>query len=342
MTQRSLFWDGSVLGDCGPYTSAHFHDQLLRSITGCTGDRGVLLNWLNGLEVTGSASPVNVASGAAIVYGTFFETDAAVSVSVTTPASGLSRYDVIVVRRDLSTQTARIGKVTGTAAVVPTVPTLTQSAVGTYEIPLATILITDTGVITVSDARQYATYSSAWPANLVTGDMIVDGEITADKMADQTRWELKGAGQIEPDATNPCTWTVGASYDFWAFATAVTNEAWVYFMAPTGIVGGTMAFYLWSAPDAAAAGNVDWEYNVYYGPSDAGGLTNATGSTVVAQGGRAVANSYRDAFFTITTLVLLEGQIIALQVRRDGGGGVDTYGSSMRLLGVEMNYTCDA
>jgi hypothetical protein len=113
-------------------------------------------------------------------------------------------------------------------------------------------------------------------------------------------------------------------------------------MSPVGLVGGTIAFYLWNAPDVAAAGNVEWEYNVYYGSPNVGGLTNATGATVVAQGGRATANSYRDAFFTITTLVLTAGQIIALQIRRDGGGGVDNYGSSMRLLGVEMSYTADA
>lgn len=342
MTQRSLFWDGSVLGDCGPYTSAHFHDQLLRSITGCTGNRGVLLNWLNNLEVTGTSSPLSVATGAAVVYGTFFESDAAVSVTISTPATGYSRYDRIVARRNASTQTVRIGTTQGTPSVgTPTVPALTQDVSGIYEIPLANALIDDAGTIEVTDTREYATYSSSWPASLVTGDMIVGGNVTADKLANQTRWDVRGAGQIEPDNTNPCTWTVGASYDFWAFATAVTNEAWVYFMAPTGLVAGTLAFYLWNAPDAAAAGNVDWEYNVYYG-ADGGALTNATGNTVVAQGGRAVANSYRDAFFTITTATVTEGQIIALQVRRDGGGGTDTYGSSMRLLAVEMAWTADA
>lgn len=343
MTERSLFWDGVALGDCGPYTSAQLHDQMLRSITGCTGDKGVLLNWLNNLEVTGETSPVSVNTGAALVYGRFFESDSAVSLTISTPNTGYSRYDVIVVRRDISTQTIRLGKVIGTASLVtPSVPALTQDPASTYEIPLAYILVDDTGALEITDARDWAVYSSSWPAALVTGDMIVGSEITADKMANQTRWEVKGAGQIEPDNTNPCTLTVGANYDFWDFATAVTNEAWVYFMAPTGLVAGSLAFYLWNAPDAAAAGNVDWEYSVYYGDSDVGALTNATGSTVVAQGGRAVANSYRDAFFTITTAIVTEGQIIALQVRRDGGGGVDTYGSSMRLLGIEMEWTADA
>lgn len=342
MTQRSLFWDGTALGDCGPYTSAHFHDQLLRSLTGCTGDRGVLLNWLNGLEVTGTTSPLSVNTGAAVVYGTFFESDAPVSVTVSTPGtSGYSRYDVIVVRRDVALQTARIARVAGTSGVAPTVPTLTQDAAGVYEIPLATILVDDAGNITVTDARDYATFSTAWTGAFVTGDMIVDGEVTADKMANQTRWELKGAGQIEPDADNPCTWTVGANYDFWDFATGVTNEAWVYFMAPTGLVAGTLAFYLWTAPDAAAAGDVKWDWLGYYGP-DGGALIATTGSILIAQGGRAVANSYRDAFFTLTSAAIVEGQIIAFQIQRDGGDVTDTYGSSARLLGIEMEWTADA
>ena len=343
MTQRSLFWDGEVLGDCGPYVSAQLHDQMFRSVTGCTGDYGVLFNWRDNLEVTGTSAPISVASGAAVVYGTFYEADTAVSISVSNPASGYSRYDVIVVRRDASAQTVRIGVVTGNQSTgTPTVPSLTQDASATYEIPLANILVEDTGVITVTDAREFAQFSMALAAGaFVTGDMISDGEVTEDKLANQTRWECKGAGQIEPDNTNPCTLVAGANYDYWSFAAAAQNEAWVYFMAPTGLVAGTIAFYLWTAPNAAAAGDVKWDYNVYYG-SSGGALTNATGSILIAQGGRAVANSYQDAFFTITTAVLLEGQIIALQVARDGAHGTDTYGNTARLLGVEMQWTSDA
>lgn len=344
MTQRSLFWDGIVLGDSGPYASVNLHDQMLRSITGCTGNKGVLLNWLNGLEVTGGASPVNVASGAALVYGTFFESDSAVSVLVNAPSAGYSRYDVIVVRRSVADQTARIGKVTGNQATdSPVIPTLTQDALGIYEIPLATLLIADTGVITITDSREYAIYSTTWPPNLVTGDMIVNGAINADKLTNHNRWKLKGAGAIVPDATNPCTGTAGANYDFWAFATGVTNEGWVYFMFPTGVVPGTLAFYLWTVPDVAAAGDVKWDWLGYYGTGTSDGVTlmSTTGSILIAQGGRAIANSYRDAFFTITNEAIFAGDIIALQVKRDGGAGADTYGSSARLLGVEMYWTGD-
>jgi hypothetical protein len=254
-----------------------------------------------------------------------------------------------VVRRDYAAQTARIARVTGVAsATVPTAPTLTQDAAGIYEIPLAQALIDDAGTITITDTREYAAYTTDWPANSVDAGMYIEGAVTADKIANRTRYEVKGSGQLEPDATGPNfpTWTKTAApdpiYDYWDFATAVTNEGWAYFLVPHNYVGGTMAFYLWNAPDVAAAGNVEWEYDVYYGDGSGLALTNATGAQVVAQGGRATANVYRDAFFTITTLVLTEGQIIALLIRRDGGGGVDTYGSSVRLIGVEMEWTADA
>lgn len=342
MTERSLFWDGAVLGDCGPYVSAQFHDQMLRSVTGCTGDRGVLLGWLDSLLVTGASSPVSIATGAAVVYGTFFESDAAETVSIDTPLAGLSRYDVIVVRRDVSLQTVRIGKVVGTASGgTPTVPSLTQDVAGIYEIPLANVLIADTGVITITDARDYAVYSTAWPANTVTAGMYVEDSVTADKMADQTRWDLKGAGSIVPDATNPCTRAAAAGYDYWSFATGVLNEGWVYFMLPGSYVSTTAAFYLWTCPDVAAAGNVKWDYNVYYG-WEGGPLTNATGSILVAQGGRAITETWSDAYFTLTSPLLGTSHVIALQVQRDGGHGTDTYGSAARLHGIELRWTAHA
>jgi hypothetical protein len=135
MTERSMLWDG-ILGDGGPYTADDLANNMFRSITGCTGDRGELKGWLDELEVSGTSSPVSVATGAGLVYGMFYETDAAVSVSVGTPSSGTSRYDRIVLRRDWSAQTVRVARVTGTAAASPAVPALTQAVGAVYEIHL--------------------------------------------------------------------------------------------------------------------------------------------------------------------------------------------------------------
>ena len=85
MTEISRFWDGVALGDCGPYSTANLHGEFFRSILNGTGDRGPLFGWLNGLEVTGASSPLTVDTGAAIIYGLFYENTEAVSVSVSTP-----------------------------------------------------------------------------------------------------------------------------------------------------------------------------------------------------------------------------------------------------------------
>jgi len=83
MTERSGFWDGAI-GDGGPYAMADMHDWFFRMLLNGTGDRGVLKWWLNALEVSGSASPVTIATGAAIIYGLFYESDAATTVSIPT------------------------------------------------------------------------------------------------------------------------------------------------------------------------------------------------------------------------------------------------------------------
>ena len=108
MTERSRFWDGQVLGDCGPYNQTHLCDQFFRAVLNGTGNRGVLKGWLNELEVTGTTTSVDVATGGAVIYGGLYENTASVSVSISTPSSGLSRIDRIVVQRRWSTQVARI------------------------------------------------------------------------------------------------------------------------------------------------------------------------------------------------------------------------------------------
>jgi len=110
-------------------------------------------------------------------------------------------------------------------------------------------------------------------------------------------------------------------------------------MGPTGLTGAAANFYLWNAPTAVAAGNVKWDYNIYHG-SSGGALTNTAGTVaVIAQGGRAVGNVYRDTI--LAGLAVGTGHIIAFQLSRDGGHGTDTYGSPVWAIGLEMEWTAD-
>jgi len=329
------------LGDCGPYTQAHLHDQFFRSVLGATGDRGVVRGWRDELLVSGTSSPLSVATGGAVVYGTIHDSDAAVSVSIPTPSTGNSRYDRVVAQRTWSTQVVRIARVSGVAAAVPVVPALTQTANITWEIPLATVFIDDAGAITVTDTRAFCAYPTEWPANVVQAGMYEQGAVTAAKIPDRTRYDLKGANQIRPDSVNPCTWTAGASYDYWAFADAATSAGWVYFMAPDGLVGAAVNIYLWTVPNVNGAGggaeNAQWDYSAWHG-ADGGALTNTAGTVNADQQARVNTRVYRDQL--IAALAVGEGQIIGVQVSRDGAA--DSYNSAVRLLGIEMAWTADA
>jgi hypothetical protein len=344
MTQRRLFWEGDSTaappdpGDCGPYNQTHWNDQFFRSILNATGDKGVLMGWLNELEVSGSTSPLSVNTGGAVVYGMFYENDTAVSVSVPTPSSGFSRYDRIVIRRDWASQTARAARVSGVAAVSPSVPALTQTAGTVYEIPLATVLITDAGVITLTDTRDWCTFCTAWTGGLVTASNFATGAVTAAKILNRpSRYVLKDAGQIAGDSVTPPTWTAGGSYNYWSFADAATNIAWVYSDVPPSQAGANVSVYLWSVPGAAAAGNVQWDYD--YSVNATGSTVSYTsGNTLVAQGGRAVNRVYRDLLIAIPAPT--SGTEIILEISRDGAA--DSYNSTVGLLGVEFNWTADA
>lgn len=342
MTERSLFWDGEVLGDCGPYTQLHLQDYFFRSILNATGDKGVVRGWRNELEVTGTTSPISVASGGAVVYGMPFDVDVASSFAVSTPASGNSRYDRIVVRRTWATQVVRLARVSGVAAAAaPAVPALTQTAFVTWEIPIATLLIDDAGTITVTDARDFLAFPTAYWANIVEAGMYEEGAVTADKRPDRTRRILKGAKQIQPDSGAPCTWTAGPPYEHWQFADAAFNRGWALFGGKESIVGGTVDFYVWSVPHVNGAGGgaetCQWDYSIYYSNA-AGTPTNAAGNITPDQQARLNTTVYADQI--VAGLTVGANTLVAFRLSRDGAA--DSYNSPMRLLGIEMRWTADA
>jgi len=347
MSEDSYFWDGNaVLGDDGPYATSDVQDVFFRMLLNGTGNRGPLKGWLNELEVSGTASPVTVATGAAIVYGGFFHSDQAAGVNIPTPAAGLSRYDLVVVQRTWASSTTRIARHPGVAAAAPVAPLLSQAAGAIWEIPLATVLVDDAGTITITDTREFCTFSTDWPANAVNTEHYAPGAVTLTKVPNRTRYEIKGSGQIEPDSgANPCTWTYGISgspYPYWEYANAAAVESgWVYFMAPTGLVGNQVDIYVWSVPDVIGGGGApetcQWEYNTYSGPAG-GVLANTNGNITPDQALRAPTTVYADQL--IAGFVINEGDILIIKLDRNGPA--DSYASAMRLLGVEMRWMADA
>lgn len=156
MTEKSFYWGGTTVGDASlaPYDDDEFSDLWRKLFQKDRTTEGVLHDYENELEITGVASPLVIATGAAMVDGKFYENDAAMTIDIPTPAAA-TRIDRIVLRKEWSTQTVRVARVAGVEG--GGVPALTQNDGDTWEIPLAQASITIGGVITVTDERDYCT-----------------------------------------------------------------------------------------------------------------------------------------------------------------------------------------
>ncbi len=185
-SEKSLFWTTGATGDgASPYTQADIIAFFGRMFAPGQANAGIVKNFGDELEVTGTASPVSVAAGGAMVYGFPYLSDAAVTVAIPTPAAS-TRIDRIVLRADWAAQTVRITRIAGTEGAGA--PALTQNPGVTYDVPLAQVSITTAGAITVTDEREFCHFGTAvGPDNIddeaVETEHIKDGAVTADKMA---------------------------------------------------------------------------------------------------------------------------------------------------------------
>lgn len=194
MTEKSLFWTTNDVGD-GPaagYSSSDIFELYRSFFTGFTGSNygGVSPDYLNELAVSGASSPVSVATGAALVYGIPYFNSATVDVAIPTPAAS-TRVDRIVLRASWSAQTVRVTRIAGVEG--GSAPAITQSAGVTWDVPLAQVSITTSGVITVTNEREFSSgigdgvVSTVKLADLaVTTAKLADGAVTSAKIADGT------------------------------------------------------------------------------------------------------------------------------------------------------------
>lgn len=311
MTEKSFFWNGTSLGDAATWTPAQgYHmanveyespwvDIMMRAILNGTGNRGVLLGWLNELEVTGVASPISVNTGAAIIYGLYYENDAALNVTVDTPTSDI-RVDRLVIRRDWTAQTARVTLLEGVEGA-GAAPAMTQSSApdgsGVYDIPLATLEITTGGVITVTDAREFCEFSLE-PADGALGTtQLIDESVDWTARDTRTKKFFLGGGDLEP-APSGSKFTYGALPDItqsasvatWG-ASAASIEGWqisgagsadhiglyAAFKMPGDYAGGPITLYTWWADDCGNA--LDFYINTYCQRYDDGSFIDYTNST---------------------------------------------------------------
>ena len=203
MAEKSLMWTTGATGDgATAYTQAEVIRWLRQTFLGDDTAEGVNKGYENGLEVTGVATPVQVDTGAAYVFGFPYWNTVAVDVAVATPAVS-TRIDRLVLRAGWAAQTVRIALLGGAeGAGVPPAPTQNDGV--TWEITLALVSITTGGTITVTDAREFV-----HPNIEVTGSMIgslevitsnlANGAVTTAKIAAANVTETELAGSVAGD-----------------------------------------------------------------------------------------------------------------------------------------------
>jgi len=178
MTETSIPWPETGGGDAGTYSDDQWSDIWRKLYTLDRAEEGVINGFANELAVSGVTSPVSIATGAALVDGKYYESTAAETKSISTPTTGNSRIDVIVLRKGWVAQTVRIAVVAGTQAPSPTKPAITQSDGTTWDVELAELIITDAGNITVTDNRHFAVSSLSSLRAPPLSVTIVSGAIT--------------------------------------------------------------------------------------------------------------------------------------------------------------------
>lgn len=165
MTQRSRFWNGLATGDAteAPYDADTEFADVLAALAGTGGltNQGAVVRTggrlgIGQLAVTGAVSPVSIDKGEALITGTWFSNDAAVTQAITTPAVS-TRYDLIGLQKSWVSQTVRIFYRAGTEGndEAAALALAVQNFGTTWEMPLAAIRINTSGDITIYDNRQF-------------------------------------------------------------------------------------------------------------------------------------------------------------------------------------------
>ena len=159
MTERSRFWNGISIGDAteAAYDAPTEFAQVLMAVGNHSGlaNRGRIIQSTAAPGTLQCFSPgantARVATGEALVFGSWYQNDANVDVNIPTPG-GATRIDRIVLRKSWAAQTIRVTRIAG--AEGGGAPSLTQVIGTTWDFPIAQISITTGGAMTFTDQRK--------------------------------------------------------------------------------------------------------------------------------------------------------------------------------------------
>lgn len=276
MTQFSMLpWTTGVSGDgATPYTQEQSNNFFRFFDVRNPASEGIALGVLNELAVSGSSSPLSVASGAAVCYGRYWN-DSPVSLAVSTPSVGTTGGRVVL-RCTWSTRQIRLLVRMSTDGVAAP-PALTQVFGSGWEISLATFTITTGGAITLTDDRTFrkATFqvdTAAIQNDAVTTAKITNGAVTNEKL-DSTAGTVVKINETVLGST-------AASISFTGIPATYSHLRIVVQARGTIGGGGTINFMLRFNNDTTA--NYMWMLGFIYHSSSLATtqITNATGLVV--------------------------------------------------------------
>jgi hypothetical protein len=312
MAEKSLWW---TTGSTGDGASAYTQDEIIRlwrqMFVGDNTDEGVHKNYENELEVTGTASPVQVDTGAAVVYGFPYWNTVAESVTIPTPVAN-TRIDRIVLRANWTAQTVRITRLAGTEGL-GTPPALTQTAGTTWEISLAQVSITTGGVITVTDEREWLHPNIEIDENRLAASVAGNGLTGGDGSA-----LAVSVDNVTLEVSSDVVQVKDAGIDEDSLAASVTGD---------GLQGGAGSPLAVDVSDFAGTGLED------DGSENLRIAAAAAGSGLTGGGGSALAVNPDNA-----TVEISSDQV---RLKADGHGPSHHANRTRKFLVGEVNYAAD-
>jgi hypothetical protein len=354
----------------GVAISANTFGNILEAITvkGSASTQGVFRGMLDDLEVTGTTSPVTVATGVAFVKEGVYTNSTSVDVAIPTPTTA-TRIDRIVLRLDYTASpwTCTVQRLAGAEGAGA--PGVTQTEGTKWEISLAKVAITTAGVITVTDERAFVGDGQVVNASLADGAVmegkIASGAVTETKIATGAVTETKiatGAVTENKIATGAVTAAKIANRTrvlyvpaLYAYNVTVSDEivydcdfySWNFFDNKSSLAVGRFrvpgdfdgSLVVKALVRPASSGNVYVYHQALYGAlNEQVGNHNNTNDFAAVSVTSGVYNE-------ISSLTLTDANIgdnVSLKFQRDATNAQDTVDNTMRFMGWIVTYTADS
>ncbi len=320
MSEQSIFWTTNAVGDglVGGYTMAQTQAWMRALWLNDNTTEGVLLGYQNALAVTNPADhDLAINTGAAIVYGFFYQNTASVTKTPALPVVGTTGWR-LVLRASWAAQTVRI-TLLESADGVPAAPAVTQVDATTWDISLATGTTTTGGVVAITDMRGWC-----HPNVQVTPAMI----------SNRSRWFLVPAVAAYNNTISAAVARI--STRGWPMADAVNTQVLGDFYVPADY---DSALEIRAVGESAATGDIYVESYCCYA---ALGETPLMHSDTIAFEIIAVTANVSKAVHTLTPAALAAFDYVGIRFKRDASNVLDTASGEFRFWGWLISYVADS